>query len=242
MKANNETTLKTVLETLKETLPQIENPVAAFDADGTLWPIDMGETFFSYQINNQLVELPEKPWEYYLNMHAERPRDAYLWLAQINKGQKLSQVQAWAQQACDEKNVSVFNEQKEIISFLHDNNVDVYIVTASVKWAVEPAAKLYNIPASNVIGIVTDVNDGVVSDVQGGPITYREGKVAALIEKTGQKHFYGSGNTMGDISLLEEATHMKLSVSSAPEDDSNYKSEQTLKKISTDNKWFQFEY
>ena len=40
-------------------------PVAAFDADGTLWDTDLGEAFFHYQIDNKLVSLPSEPWSHY---------------------------------------------------------------------------------------------------------------------------------------------------------------------------------
>ena len=32
--------------------------IAAFDADGTLWDVDLGENFFQYQIDNKQVPLP----------------------------------------------------------------------------------------------------------------------------------------------------------------------------------------
>ncbi len=233
-----------IKDTLLQTIKEVENPIAAFDADGTLWPGDMGETFFRYQIQNNLVELPHKPWDYYINLHSEKPKDAYLWLAQINKGRNITKVREWAQAAVDEKsNFATFNEQRQIIDLFHENNVPVYIVTASVKWAVEPAAKKFNIPFENVVGIVTKVENDIVTDIQGGPITYREGKVNALLEHTNNvKPFFASGNTMGDISLVESATHHRLTIRSADKLNSNFDSEESLNKISDKNNWFQFNY
>ncbi|MEZ4870800.1 MAG: hypothetical protein R2827_00875 [Bdellovibrionales bacterium] len=63
------------------------NPIAAFDADNTLWNIDVGETYFQYLIDNELVELPQDPWEYYHSLrNGPNPPEGYLWLAQIMKG------------------------------------------------------------------------------------------------------------------------------------------------------------
>lgn len=244
MKKIDSNYVNNIKKTIVETLKGIKKPIAAFDADGTLWPTDMGETFFRYQINNKLVPLPDNPWDYYIKLHDEKPKEAYLWLAQINKGIALTQVRDWAQAAVDEKkDFEIFSEQKQIIDLLHENNVPVYIVTASIKWAVEPAAKKFNIPFDNVIGINTKIENNIVTDIQGGPITYKQGKVNALLEHThNTKPFFASGNTMGDISLLESATHHQITIRSADQSNSNFESEETLNKISTDNKWFQFNY
>ncbi|RYZ89118.1 MAG: haloacid dehalogenase, partial [Proteobacteria bacterium] len=175
-------------------------PVAAFDADGTLWDLDLGETFFHYQIDNKLVPLPPDAWEYYqqLKKKNDDPSEAYLWLAQINKGQTLEQVRQWASLAvAEQKPVPVFEEQRKLIQMFRDKGVRVYIVTASVKWAVEPGALLLGLTADDVIGIETTVEDGIVTETQKGLITYHMGKVEALLERTnGKKPFFASGNTM----------------------------------------------
>ena len=153
-------------------------------------------------------------------------------------------VRKWAQAAVDEKTTfKIFDEQKQIIDLLHEHKVPVFIVTASVKWAVEPAAKKFNIPFDNVVGIVTKINNEIITDVQGGPITYREGKVNALLERTNNTNpFFASGNTMGDISLVESASHHRLTIRSADKQNSNWESEESLNKISTEKNWFQFDY
>ena len=225
-------------------LVDVNKPVAAFDADGTLWPIDLGESFFNYQIDqNLLPALPEEPWKHYEKLQTIEHKSAYLWLAQVNKDHPIETVRNWAQEAVDKNpQFSTFAFQKEIVSYLQEKNVEVYIVTASIKWAVEPGAKAYGIPQENVIGIETMVENNLVTDTQKGPITYREGKVKKLLEYTGgTKPFFSSGNTLGDLALLESASHVQLTVSSAPSDDRNYESEQELKSIATKNNWYQIE-
>ncbi len=216
--------------TLDQVLKEDSAPVAAFDADGTLWDIDLGETFFHYQIDNKLIELPPHPWEHYEAMKAEDPRKAYLWLAQVCRGIKLEQIHQWAQEAVKaQEPLPLFSEQKKLIELFLSRGVKVYVVTASVKWAVEPGAERLGLSKDHVIGIETLVNNGVVTDQQKGLITYRQGKVDALLEKThGKKPFFASGNTMGDYQLLQVATHTSLAVSAAARDDRLFRTELEL--------------
>jgi phosphoserine phosphatase len=194
-------------------------PIAAFDADGTLWNTDLGEMFFKYKISNNLVPLSVNPWQHYHELKKKNndPREAYLWLAQVMKGQKLSTVQTWATQCIQSHSpLPIFPEQQKLIQKLLAANVQIYIVTASVKWAVEPGAKVLGLENDNVIGITTEVTDGIVSENPSGIITYRQGKADAILQATGgKKPFLASGNSIGDFELLKCATHLKLCVSAA---------------------------
>jgi HAD superfamily phosphoserine phosphatase-like hydrolase len=231
--------ISSTLETLKKTQTPL---VAAFDADGTLWDTDLGENFFQFQIDNKQVPLPEDPWKHYLDMKKINgdPRDAYIWLAQINKDIALVTVQEWAQKAFDSIRPSpLFDEQKKLISLLKSHDVKVYIVTASIKWAVEPGARAMGLTADDVIGVETEVKNGLITDVKVLPITYRQGKVDALVHKTnGVKPFLSSGNTIGDYELLQTATHIRLAVSAASRDDKLFKAESELQAKAAEHKWW----
>lgn len=233
---------KILHKTLDTVLTQDPNPIAAFDADGTLWDLDLGESLFQYEIDNKLLSLPPSPWEHYLKMKAapEGPQSAYLWLAQIHKGISLATVQKWAQQCLQElKPFPLFQEQKKWIDFLHAKGVQVYVVTASVKWAVEPGAALYSIPAERVLGVKTKIKNQLVTDLQEGSITYKSGKAEALLQATGgKKPFFVSGNTEGDLALLELSTHLRLAVSAASRDDRLFRSESELFKIAHSRNWW----
>lgn len=225
--------------TLDLVLKQDPHPVAVFDADGTLWDTDLGETFFHYQIDHKLVPLPAHPWEHYQNLKAKNPNEAYLWLAQICQGHPLTTVREWADKAVKAiAPVPVFGPQKQLIELFLQKGVQVFVVTASVKWAVEPGAEMLGLSQDSVIGIETESPQGVVGDQQKGFISYREGKVQALLAKTGgKKPFFASGNTMGDFHLLESATHLRLAVSAASRDDKLFKTEFELAQHAQDKGW-----
>lgn len=219
--------INTTLDHVLKTDPQ---PIAAFDADGTLWDIDLGETFFHHQIDNKLVELPKNPWEHYENLKALDPVKAYLWLAQICQNQELKTVHEWAKDAVKKASpLPIFPEQKKLIELFLSKGVQVYVITASVKWAVEPGAALLGLPYENVLGVETTQINGLITDQQKGIVTYKQGKVDALLERTkGKKPFFASGNTMGDFQLLQSATELSLAVSAASRDDKLFKTEMEL--------------
>lgn len=217
-------------------------PVAAFDADGTLWRGDMGEAFFEYQIKKGLVPLPRDPWGHYEWLKKESSyTTAYLWLAQICAGFKLAEVRSWANSALHEIDVGVFETQQEIVRHLLQNKVQVYVVTASVKWAVEPAAEFYfGLPYESVLGIkVKEGENGLLTADADGPITWREGKAEALLARTqGVRPFFCAGNTTGDLALLETATDIGLIMASARPGEGNYATEQEMLEIAKLRGWY----
>ena len=204
--------------TLREAARVATGPlIAAFDADGTLWDADAGETFFDWQIHNcQLASLRGiDPWARYRDLKNPDPRVGYVWLAQISAGASLKQVRAWASECFASLGPwPVFESQRRLINLLRTLGFDIYVVTASIKWAVEPVAALLGIDHDHVIGIETEVRDGVVTDIVKPPITWRDGKAEGLLARTGGvRPILCAGNTYGDIALLSCATHIRLALS-----------------------------
>ncbi len=240
--------LHQILNSIDQTLDQLEGQpaVAAFDADGTLWNTDMGEAFFQYQIDHCLGDrLPPDPWQHYHKMKEEAsPQAAYLWLAQINAGLPLEQVQRWAQESVEKiQPVPVFEASKSIIDHLLSRQVQVYIVTASIEWAVQPAAPLVGLKPENVIGIRTKVKEGLITSEPEGSITYREGKVQGLKERTGhQQAFFCAGNTEGDLPLLESSSALRLVMAASLPDNENFSTERKMLQIAKERSWFHHDY
>lgn len=197
--------------------------IAAFDADGTLWDDDAGEAFFRWQIEHcGFQHLPPDPWAHYKEWKKRDPHGAYAWLAQISVGVPLEQVRVWAN-TCHQALAPwpVFKSIQELFHKLRSAGFEIYVVTASVKWAVEPAAlHLLQVPYENVLGIETEIwpdSQGrpIVSDRVRVPITYRQGKADALLRATGGiRPLLAAGNTNGDTALLESASDFKLMIQS----------------------------
>lgn len=232
--------LKPLYDEIEDALNSGAEPIAAFDADGTLWDTDAGENFFKYLDEKSLVELPNNAWEYYIEWHDREPVASFLWLAQICKGLPLTVVQEFATAGLTHfGEMPVFEHQRKLIAFLKSKGVKVYIVTASVKWAVEPAAELFGLAPEDVIGIQTEVVDGIVTDKQAGPITWREGKVDGILEATGgKKPFFAAGNTTGDLFLLECATHIAYAHCAAKPGELTHRTEVDLLAEAEKRNWF----
>ena len=214
---------------------------AAFDADGTIWDNDMGEQFFQYQIDNCGLDTLQgiDPWDHYHQLKEEDPTHAYVWLAQINKGHLLADVQTWAITCAKEQVPHFFFSQLELIKWLQQNDVVPIIVTASVKWAVDPAAKMMGIDESCVLGIQTTITtDERVTDIQDGHITWRDGKFKALMERTKDvRPIIAVGNTFGDIPMIESSQCIKLAVRTQVEENSLYDEEEKLAIHARENDW-----
>ncbi len=225
---------------LDTALSEIPEPwYAAFDADGTLWDNDAGNKFFDYEIDNNLLDLPKDPWGHVYSIKANRAEDAFLWLAQIHKNKKISEVKKWAEQCfLQEKNYPYFESIKNLIEYLQFKGVEIIVVTASVKWAVEAPVKPLGIPAENVLGVTTKIENGIVTDLQDGPITYGKGKTDALLQHTnGVRPIVAAGNTIGDLELIDSSSHVKLAVLSATSQMKIYKSELLLEEHAQKHNW-----
>lgn len=238
----SESLLKNLQRQVKDAMAREPGPYyAAFDADGTLWDSDLGEQFFQYQIDHCNLDSLKQvdPWEYYESTKKVDPVKAYLWLAQISAGHPIEQVRDWAKQAIEAKGARIFESQKRMIAWLQDQGVEVFIVTASIQWAVEPAAHLVGIPSTHVMGIQTalDENDKVTEE-QHGPITWRQGKADALLQRTeGVRPVFCAGNTLGDIALIETSVGGRLCTQTQVEENGLFQEEQKLFEHATANDW-----
>lgn len=237
--------LATLLRKVDEWQKKTEGPhYAAFDADGTLWDTDIGENFFQYQIDH--CDLPDlkgiDPWAHYLKMKKKHPPDAYLWLAQINRGQKISTVRQWADKAVEKFPLAVFSSQKTLISELLKRDIKISVVSASVEWAVAAAVQHVGLKSEAALAVKTKIATGLVTDQQDGPVTWREGKSEALLLRTrGVAPLLSSGNTSGDLHLLQLAQAVSLAVQTQANNSEHkalHEDEQTLRAAALKNGWF----
>jgi phosphoserine phosphatase len=233
-------------KTLRKAAAEAPGPlIAAFDADGTLWDDDAGETFFDWQIHKAgLKDLPVDPWGQYHSMKRENPIPAYVWLAQISAGVPLTQVRDWAKACFAERpEWPVFQSQKRLLDLLRSLGFEIYIVTASIKWAVEPVAGLVGVDHDHVLGITTQIENGKVGMNVVHPVTWRQGKAEGLLAATkGIRPIIACGNTYGDTAMLETATHIQLAVSTQAEPGGLFEEEHKLSTEAEKRGWLRHRF
>ncbi len=215
--------------------------IAAFDADGTIWDTDLSDHFFTYQVEQKLLKnLPADPWAHFNHLLQIDPAQGLVWLAQVNAGLPIDTIRAWTQAFFDQiqPKLPIFHDQAKLIKKLLENDFEVYIITGSVSWVVEPAAAHFGIPRENVLGMRTEIVDGIISNKPSYPLTWQKGKPENLLAKTkNQPPLIAAGNTMGDFELLQTATHLQIVISSHKPHEYLYQTEQTLKQHAEKAGW-----
>lgn len=219
------------------------NKIAAFDADGTCWFSDVGRDFFEYQIRTNFFSGPSYNWDDYKKREDVDIKVGLFWLAEILENFSLEELRKFGDQFNQEMRPVFVEHQKEIIKFLTEKGVKVHIVTASVKWTVEAAALELGIPRENVIGIETEVENGKITAVQKGHLTWKEGKVKALLDHTdGKLPFFVSGNTTSDVPMMRISTHLSQMMRSVDDKSGIISSEQEALTIAKAEGWNYLDY
>ena len=220
------------------------NPIAAFDADGTLWFSDVGRDFYDFQIKHDYFpQGTSYTWEDYNAIEAKGLEHGLTWLGRILAGEDLENLRQKVTLFNKEYPPNYVNEQKELIKFLKEQGVRVMIVTASISWTIEAAALEFDIPPEDIVGIRTKLDDNVITDKVHYPISWAEGKVDALLEATGgKKPFLASGNTTSDMFMVDMATDLKLVIHGSKPGDMIYDSEVKAVSMAKEKGWDYIDY
>lgn len=224
---------KGILDEVDRALSTGKGPqYAAFDADGTLWNFDVGETFFQFQIDHcDLKDLPADAWDRYEHMKKTNPPWDCVWLAQINKGVPRKQVLKWSEECFSKLDrFEYFQFQKDLIDELRARKIQVYVVTASIRLAMIPVVRdIYGVDEAHCLGIETEEPGGVLTDIPVKPVVWGPGKSEALLKITGGvRPILCSGNSMLDMQLLECASHVRLAINSHKPGSEGYSTESRL--------------
>ena len=229
---------KVLEEVQKRTLKALDegaHPIAAFDADGTLWHNDVSYIFFKHYYAQE-----KSLWKEFYQIQEKSYREALFWLATRLEGQRFETFKKDCRELMVHSSPQKIELQEKVISFLQKEGVEIFVVTGSIEWIVEEAALSYGIPRSHVLGIKTKVEKGVITSQLDGFLTWEEGKRDSVMEATvGKRPFLCAGNTLGDLELLETATHIQLVINQACpiKKKDMYQSERELLKLAKQRNW-----
>ncbi len=195
---------------------------AVFDADGTLWPDDLGEAFFKYQIQFDLapgLKGMKSPWEYYSRLDRVSTSDANAWLTKLNSGLPLKELREQAKRFYESTFRKKLNPlMVDLIKKMKERHFDIWICTASMRWAIEPVLYDLDLPMDRLIGTECEIDSkGRLTQIIKTPIPYADGKKRALdIALNGKLPTFVAGNSSGDTHMLQVATVMPLVVQYFP--------------------------
>jgi len=132
-------------------------PVAVFDADGTLWDTDASEDLLDWMDERALIAPPAGSSS--LRDHSDKlcavdRKAGYTWAATAVQGRAVAEVAEWAD-ACyvDRIGRHVYESMAMLIAELHHRRWEVFVVSASPRWAVLPGAMRLGVPPERVLTI-----------------------------------------------------------------------------------------
>ncbi len=200
--------LEPSVRALVERVLQQDRPAAAaFDADGTLWPSDVGEEFLRWLEAGRLLLHPprEGAWTRYETLLADDPPAAFSFAVEVMEGIAESDLVAWSRPFVLERFVPrVYPPMRELLDELVGRGVDVWVVSASNTWVVRAAAEALGLDASRVRAFEADVDAGRVTRRVRRPLPVDEGK-AEVLRAAGVRPALAAGNSRHDEAMLEGA-------------------------------------
>lgn len=105
-------------------------------------------------------------------------------------------------------------ESVDLIRALAERGFDIWAVSGSNKWSVEPVFRSFGVPADRVIGIDLEVENGVLTGRTDGPVPIRAGKIDALRHRTKTVPLLAASDSKNDIPLLLYSAGLKVRINS----------------------------
>jgi HAD superfamily phosphoserine phosphatase-like hydrolase len=193
-------------QTFIDSVLQLEPRVAVFDCDGTLWSGDAGESFFAWEIQEQIIpEKIAKPMQArYAEYRAGKVPEEVMCgeMVTLHKGMIESEVQRAATRFFDLYFLErIFPETQQLVRKLQARGCDVWAVSSTNEWVIRAAMRHFGIPRDHVLAAAVEIENLRVTDRlirvpsgDGKPEAIRE-----VIQKTPDAAF---GNSRWDTEML----------------------------------------
>lgn len=182
-------------------------PLACFDADGTLWSMDIGEAFFRWLIAGDLLPNFRGEKEIYdrYEKEVEKSRaDGYFWAVSTMAGIPVEDIVLWSKQMAYAW-PNYRTAMHDLVLGLKAAGFEVWIVSATNKWTVTEGGKLIGFDPNQVIGMAAKIKDGVITAEAELPLVANAGKVEIIDRVIGRRPDLAFGDSKGDLEMLEYA-------------------------------------
>lgn len=183
-------------------------PVAvAFDADGTLWPDDVGEAFLRWLVEHRHVPAGANgdAWTRYQRLLAVDGAAAFGFAVRVLEGRSEAELVEWARPLVESQFVPrLYPPMRALLAALAERGHRVWIVSASAGFLVRIAAAALGLAPDRVIGVSTRVEGGrLTADVE-QPVPCGAGKVERL-RALKVRPALAAGNSRYDREMLAAA-------------------------------------
>jgi HAD superfamily phosphoserine phosphatase-like hydrolase len=195
---------------LVESVLQWKPRVAAFDCDGTLWSGDAGESFFSWEIDREIVarELGQRMRARYAEYKAGNVSEEDMCgeMVTMHAGMLDADLVQRAAEFLEHSFPGmIFPEMRDLVKRLLSEGCDVWAVSSSNEWVIRAAMKQFGIATDHVLAAAVEIDDGIITNrlsrMPSGP-----GKPKALREVVGSVDA-AFGNSKWDTEMLEIAKY-----------------------------------
>jgi phosphoserine phosphatase len=109
-------------------------------------------------------------------------------------------------------------ETVEILNALKSRGFDIWAVSGSCVYSIEPVFREMGVPSNRLIGIEMELRDGLLSAIEVEPIPIREGKIGAMQRRTKNVPVFSASDSRNDIPLLLYSSDLKVRVNSRRRD------------------------
>jgi phosphatidylglycerophosphatase C len=223
--------------------PRAPNPLLAFDADGTVWDVDVGVGMFEALLACEGVRAEAEealladarrfniavpPGSGVMGvaraLHAaffdgRYPDDlAYAMNAWAFAGWTESDAEAFADEVLRDLRVAdrIRAGVRKVVEWAATREVDAYVVSASPVWIVRAGAAILGLSRDRVLAMSPAALGGKVEPRIEGPITYGDGKLVAIQSARPASILLGAfGDSAWDAAMLR-AARVPVAVSPGP--------------------------
>ena len=192
-----------------DTVLTLNPQVAAFDCDGTLWPVDSGMNFLYWEIEEGLLptEVTQSIMRRYDEYLAGKVSEDEMCgeMVQVHRGIPESKIREFATRFA-RSNVAphIFPEMRKLIEALRRREAEIWAVSSTNNWVIEEAVRDLGIPAERVLAVRVEIANGMATD-QLGEMTSGPGKARALKHVLSRALDASFGNSIFDLEMLELA-------------------------------------
>jgi len=218
-------------------------PIAAFDADGTLWGPDVAELLWDRLVAGKSLTRKASPsMARALRSVGGEPTGEvhgdYVRLADLHRegkcpeetmvramlqglaGIREEDLYAHSEEAiasCADLRPIASGDSRKMVDQLRAMGFHVIVVSSSPRWAVETAVRSYGIEPRDILAGQVAVVGGVLTDGVIEPLPHGRGKIEAILKRFGAVPRISLGNALADLAMMTATSALRILVNPTDE-------------------------